>query len=135
MHKPYEQKLKHAPDFRVKYRFYTKEEGGRQSNIPFQGYRSDFWYDNPEHSVSYLFMIWPEFENENGEIIHENKKSVSQEGTARMWIIVPERRPYHSDKIKVGTKGYFMEGSRKVAECEVIEILGLKSNPTVQELR
>jgi hypothetical protein len=50
-----------------------------------------------------------------------------------MWIIVPERRPYHYDKIKVGLKGYFMEGTHKVAECEVVEILSLKSNPTVKE--
>jgi hypothetical protein len=29
MHTPYEDILKHPADFRVKFRFYTKEEGGR----------------------------------------------------------------------------------------------------------
>jgi hypothetical protein len=33
------------------------------------------------------------------------------------------------DKIKVGLTGYFMEGSRRIAKCKVIEILGLTKNP------
>ena len=131
MHTPYQQRLGHPPDFKVKYRFYTKEEGGRQTIIPYQGYRSDFWYPHPDHPVNGIFMIWPEFEDAAGATILENDRSVEATGTANMWVIVPERRPYHYDKIQVGTKGYFMEGSLRVAECEVIEILGLKNNPTV----
>jgi hypothetical protein len=46
-----------------------------------------------------------------------------------MWIVIPKMRQFHRDKIKVGLKGFFMEGSRRVAECEVIEILGLLTNP------
>ena len=38
---PYEQRLGHPEDFKVKYRFYTKEQGGRAS-LPLQGIRSDF---------------------------------------------------------------------------------------------
>jgi hypothetical protein len=74
-------------------------------------------------------MIWPEFENEKGQVILENDCPVSIGGTARMWVIVPPRRAYHRDKIKPGLIGYFMEGARSVAECEVIEIIGLCSNP------
>jgi hypothetical protein len=44
MHQPYEEKLKHKADFRVKYCFYTEQEGGRKS-LPYQGYRSDFGYE------------------------------------------------------------------------------------------
>ena len=135
MHEPYEERKGHPADFRVSYRFYTPEEGGRQTIIPFQGYRSDFWYDNPhypkpETSVFQIFMIWPEFEDSSGDIILDNTKSVSARGTARMWIMNPSSRPKHSRGIEVGTRGYFMEGHKKVAECIVIEILGLATNPT-----
>jgi hypothetical protein len=126
MHTPYQNKLNHPADFRVKYRFYTKEEGGRYST-PSQGYRSDFWYESEGHGVNEIFMIWPEFENSDGEII-ENTNPVSQEGTARMWVISPGRRLYHYDKIEIGLRCYMMEGNKKVAECEVIEIVGLYTN-------
>jgi hypothetical protein len=128
MHKPYEEIRAHIADFRVRYRFIIGE-GGRLGP-PYQAYRSDFKYEHPLHDgYNQLFMIHPEFENDNGEIILDDKEQVSINGTARMWILIPERRIYHEDKIFVGTKGFFMEGSRKVAECEVIEILGLLTNP------
>lgn len=74
-------------------------------------------------------MIWPEFENVDGEVIKQNDCSVPLSGTARMWVIIPERRPYHYEKIKLGMIGYFMEGSKRIAECKVIELVGLLSNP------
>lgn len=130
MHTPYEKRLQHFADFRVKYSFYSNVEGCRKS-LPFQGYRSDFWYDHPEHSgTNRIFVIWPEFEEENGDILLNDDVPVPQSGTARMWIIVPESRLYHKDKIKAGLKGYLMEGSRRVAECEVTEIIDLAINPT-----
>lgn len=128
MHQPIEQRLNHPADFRVKYRFYTPAEGGR-SSMPHQGYRSDFWYDHREHQPNYLFMIWPEFEGEKEEVILHKESPVHEKRTARMWIINKETRAYHRNKIQVGLKGYFMEGFRKVAECEVIELLGLHTNP------
>lgn len=131
MHNPYDIKLGHPADFRVRYRFYTKEEGGRLS-MPYQGYRCDFWYDHEGQMNKQVFMIWPEFENGNGEVILQNDCPVPLSGIARMWIIIPERRLYHCNKIKPGIIGYFMEG-RKVAECEVIELLGLLSNPVVSK--
>jgi hypothetical protein len=66
-------------------------------------------------------MIWPEFIDENGSIILDDRVPVPSSGIANMWIINPELRFYHSDKITVGKIGYFMEGSRRVAECKVIE--------------
>ncbi|HMI05354.1 MAG TPA: hypothetical protein VK541_22890 [Pedobacter sp.] len=129
MHKSYEKRLGHPADFKVRYRFYTFQEGGRKS-IPHQGYRSDFWYDHPEHNgTNLLFMIWPEFEDENGQVILDDENPVPSAGIAQMWVIAAENRVYHLDKIELGLKGYFMEGSRRVAECEVIEILGLGTNP------
>lgn len=129
MHIPYKEKLKHNADFRVKYRFYTEAEGGRK-NIPYQGIRCDFWYSHKEHKSNEIFMIWPEFEDINGNVIIENDKSVPIEGTARMWIVVPERRIYHRNKINIGVKGFFKEGNKNTGECEVIEILDLYKNPT-----
>ena len=126
MHIPYEIKLGHIADFKVEYRFYSKAEGGRET-IPFQGYRSDFWYEHVGNVTNSIFMIWPEFENEIGEVIIESE--ILNAGVARMWVINPQRRNYHKDKIKLGMTGYFMEASRKVAECKVIEILGLHDNP------
>lgn len=43
-----------------------------------------------------------------------------------MWIVTGVNQELHKSRIKIGKKGYFMEGPRKVAECEVIEILRLK---------
>jgi len=123
MHQSYEKKLNHPADFRVKYRYYSKEEGGRDK-LPFQGIRSDFWY----HDSTETWMIWPEFEDENGNILQEDNFPISPSGTARMWIINPERRSFHRQKIHIGTKGFFIEGIR-VAECEVIELLGIETNP------
>lgn len=74
-------------------------------------------------------MIWPEFETVYGDIILEDDKSVPATGTARMWIVTGKMREYHRNRIFTGMKGFFMEGGRKVAECEVIEIIGLEKNP------
>ncbi|HET6992871.1 MAG TPA: hypothetical protein VFJ43_16165, partial [Bacteroidia bacterium] len=132
MHKPYEITLGHPADFRVRYCYYLPEDGGRKI-VPSQGIRSDFWYDFPNDNVKGMFMIWPEFEDENGNVILEGDVSVNRCGTARMWIINPERRPEHIGKIKIGLKCYFMEGQRKVAECEVVELLSLNSNPVTSK--
>jgi hypothetical protein len=39
-------------------------------------------------------------------------------------------RTVHRDKIKIGTKGFMMEASRRIGEYEVIEINGLITNRT-----
>ncbi|BDD05526.1 hypothetical protein [Aureibacter tunicatorum] len=128
---PYQERLNHPEDFKVKYRFYSESEGGRKE-MPIQGLRSDFWYEDKNHTMKGNFIIWPEFENEDGELIVSGK--VLKEGVARMWIINNESRPYHQERIKIGTKGYFMEGIR-TGECEVIEIVGLESNPIINKAK
>lgn len=129
MHTPYEEKLKHKADFRVKYRFYNPEEGGRMTGAPYQGYRSDFWYPHKDNEENKIFMISPEFEDEEKNVILTNDKPIKESGIARMWIINSIYRKYHQERIKVGTRGYFMEGPTKVAECEVVELIGLFENP------
>lgn len=127
--RPYEEVRKHPPDFRVKYKFYSETENGRKMP-PSQGYRSDFSYDDDDMEKIDLFAIHPEFEDENGNVILVRDSPVPLEGTARMWILFPEmRKLVHSARIKPGIIGYFMEGPRKVAIAEVIEIVGLHTNP------
>lgn len=125
-HIPYESRLNHPEDFKVKYRFYTQEEGGRW-HLPNQGIRSNFWYEHENHTMTGYFMIFPEFENETGELIEYGE--VLPQGIARMWIANKHLRVYHQERITLGTRGYFIEGN-KTGECEVIEIVSLMSNPT-----
>lgn len=107
-------------DFKVKYKFRTFEEGGRQSPV-FQGYRSDFWYYHKDNKENELFMIWPIFEDEKGVKI-KAEVEVKTEGVAGMKIINDQLVEYHKLRIAIGTKGYFMEGARRIAECEVIAL-------------
>jgi hypothetical protein len=127
-HKPYAERTDHPCDFKVRYRFFSEADGGRKS-LPHQGIRSDFRYEHPDHAEKkdWLFIIWPEFEDSDGELIRSG--TVLPEGVARMWILNDELRGYHAERITVGTKGWFKEGSRSTAECEVIELVGLVTNP------
>jgi hypothetical protein len=127
MHQPYQELLKHPHDFVVSYRFFTPEEGGRHYP-PIQGIQFNFRYQEKDLNAGSNFMIWPEFEDEEGKLILNKDTPVAMNGKARMWIAFPERRSFHQARIRIGTKGYFMEG-KPIAECEVIEIVGLLTNP------
>lgn len=128
-HKSYIERLQHPHDFEVEYRILTEIEGGRKT-LPYQGIRWDLWYEHKEHDKDHLFIIWPEFIDENGKVITQREKPVQSEGKAKMWIINDKMRKYHQDKIKVGMKCYAREGARTVANYEVTEIVGLITNPT-----
>ncbi len=130
MHTPYITKLGNNADFRVSYHFLDVSEGGREYT-PNQGYRSDLYYDHEEHRNSnQIFMIWPEFEDEKGNIILDTITPIPKIGSARMWILFPEMRSYHKNKIHVGLPCFFMEGSKSVAECLVIELVDILINPS-----
>lgn len=119
-HQPYKDIINRDYDFRVKYRLYSQEEGGRGTPV-YQGIRWNFWYESEKHETQSIFIIWPEFEDEHKEIITSNIP-VPVEGTAQMWIINNDWFDYHIARIRAGTKGYFHEASRRVGECEVIEL-------------
>lgn len=124
---PYEQVKNHPQDFDVKYKLYSEEKGGRK--VTFQGLRCDFSYEGDDISKDGIYMIYPEFEDENGDVILDMNKPIQLVCTARMWIVIPEmRNDIHKSRIEVGTKGYMMEGSRKIGEVEVIRIVGLHTN-------
>lgn len=125
---PYEKVRNHPPDFRIKYRIYSEDEGGRKPPV-FQGLRCDFAYDGDDIKETGIFAIHPEFEDECGNIILDRNLPVPKQGTATMWILFPEmRREVHINRINVGVIGYFMAGSRRLGQVEVIEILGLNTN-------
>ncbi len=123
-HIPYEQKVNRLCDFIVKYKFIPVEKGGR-TTLPAQGYRPDFLYaeDNEKDG---LWIIWPEFLDLNGNVITDKSIRVDPDGKAIMWIMNEQFTEKHRVRIKIGQKGFFMEGSKKVAECEVIEVVSLK---------
>jgi hypothetical protein len=116
------------PDVLIQYDFLKPEEGGRETP-PHQGYRSDFMYDGDDPLVDGIYMIHPEFLDENKCEIMYTDKPVPNSGFAYLWILIGEmRRTLHLHRLKVGTKGYLMEGSRKVARATVIEIVGIELN-------
>jgi predicted nucleotidyltransferase len=71
-------------------------------------------------------MIWPEFLDNENNVILDKSIRVSTFGKAKMWIVTEVNKELHKSRIEIGQKGYFMEGPRKIAECEVVEILRLK---------
>ena len=74
-------------------------------------------------------MIWPIFLDEAGEII-EPSTFVPIEGIAQMFIVNDElRHSLHAEKLVPGVRGYFMEGSNRVAEATVTRLLAIRDNP------
>ena len=113
-------------DFRVKYRFFTPAEGGRERPVA-QGYRSDWVYAEDYEKFgtgALLCMIHPWAVDEYG-FEYQPYELIPSEGFADMRILFDSSRPIHRRRIRVGVKGYFVEGPRRVAEAEVIDILYL----------
>jgi hypothetical protein len=119
----------HPPDFEVSYRFFTSSEGGRNSGPPFQHYRCDWAYSDDDITNDGIYMIHPEFTSSDHSVFAEGFP-VPSSGTATMWILVPAMRAdIHRNRVVVGVRGYFMEGSRRVAEAVVTRVIGLHTNP------
>ena len=115
-------------DFEVRYRFLEPEEDGRKTGQPYQGYRCDWRYaefDENQTEKLQMWMIWPIFLDSDGVPLLGGTH-VARVGTARMFILNEElRKTVHRERIRLGTRGYFMEGSRRVAEAEVIRVVTL----------
>ncbi len=122
LHIPYEQNRKRECDFIVAYRFFSPNEGGRKTGNPMQGYRSDFMYSEDENEKQ-LWMIWPEFLDEENNIILDKSLRVPDSGKALMWLVNENLLELHRGRIKIGLQAFFMEGPHKIAECEVIQIV------------
>ena len=106
--------------FRVKYK--KLESKCRLSN----GARPDFKFEcDLENNI--VFFLYPEFETLSEESIVGDEWEALDEGTA---II---HKPFSSnneeyyqmirERVKPGSRAYFMGGSERVAELEIIEII------------
>ena len=125
----------HPADFEVSYRFYTAAEGGRVTGPAFQHYRCDWAYEGDDITKTGIYMIHPEFTAEDGSLVPD-EIPVPPSGTATMWVLVPEMRAeIHRARIREGVRGYFMEGSRRVAEAVVTRVISIHTNPNVHPTR
>ncbi len=115
---PYHEVIGREADFRVTYRLFTTEEGGRKT-AAYQHIRWDFRYEGTVET----WMIWPEFLDPDGQMVPNGP--FSPVGQANMFIINPERREFHRQRIRPGVRGFFLEG-KPVGVCEVIEVLALR---------
>lgn len=125
MHISYQERLGRLPDFEVTYQLFSAEEGGRKTPA-YQGIRWDFMYDEYRNG---LYMVYPEILDLTTGKPFESGLPIPECGKATMWILSPEFRPLHRQRIKAGIRGYFMEGFQKVGVCEVTKIIGLFDNP------
>ena len=116
----------HEPDFIVSYRLYTPEDGGRKTT--FQHLRCDFMYEGDDPTENGIYMIHPEFLSDVGHPLAEGVE-VPLSGRASMWILSAEMRvSVHRIRAKVGIRGHFMEGPRRIGDVVIEEIVGLNTN-------
>lgn len=112
-------------DFEAVIRIFREDEGGRKS-APFNGIRWDLNYAD-ELPVVALYMIWPDFMDEVRQSLPTDKAlPIDDRLPARMYVVIDEMRAQvHRSRIRIGTRFFCCEGSRRVAEGEVIRITGL----------
>jgi hypothetical protein len=124
-HSPYQNRLKRNPDFIVEYEFDPCDE--LKSSKPGQGMRVDFLYEGDNPSIEGVHMIWPELLDGVGEVIKDKTPGkIATCGKANMWVVDESRRPYHANRLKIATKGYWVRGSLRLANVTVTEIGSLK---------
>ena len=116
------------PAFEVRYRFLSPVEGGRQSP-PRQHIRWDFLYEGDDPLVEGISMVWPEFIGPSGSVLPEGEVPVI--GNALMFIVNADHWSFHRTRIAPGVRGFFVEGAKKVAECEVTAVHALASEHEV----
>ena len=107
--------------FRVKYQKLKTEI--KLSN----GLRCDFKFaaDNDNNLV---FFLYPEFECLSDESIVGEEWEALDEGTALIHrpIFQEQDHAYHTllkQRVCIGAKGYFVAGSERIAQVEIIELL------------
>lgn len=110
------------PDFRVTYRLFTAEEGGR-TMPPYQTIRWDMSY--AEDGLKSR-MVYPEFLDPGGQPIPNGP--FAPVGQANMFVLNPAMLGFHRQRVRPGVRGYFMKG-RPVGVWEVAEVLGLRRLP------
>ena len=112
-------------DFEALVTIFTEAEGGRRSP-PNNGIRWDFGYADADGTEG-LYCIWPDFyARHDNAPLRTTPLPMGVELLGRFTILNHELRiTIHQPRIKVGTKFYCHEGSRRVAEGTVIAVTGL----------
>lgn len=124
-HKPYQERLNREPDFVVDYELDPCEE--LKGAKPGQGMRVDFLYEDEDPMIDGIHMIMPEILAPDGTVMRNtNPGAIPTKGKANMWVVFEERRPFHAAKIQVGTKGYWVRGSFRLARVVVTKVGSLK---------
>ncbi len=127
IHTPYTEASGKQPDFEVKYELIHDPELDKMK--PTQGIRTDFLYEGDNPAIEGIHMIWPEVLNSEGEVITEKSNKIPEKGNALMWILMHESRlKIHRKRLKIGTEGYWVVGSKKVAKVIVTKIHCLFTN-------
>lgn len=122
LHSPYSA-AGQSPDFEVEYEIEVDPE---LSDITIaQGVRCDFLFDGEDPKVDGVYMIWPEFLDDNGSVIINKKLLPEKKGHATMWIGDVKTKRKIRDRLTLGSKGYWVVGSKKIAKVTVSKILGL----------
>lgn len=117
---PYAEVFGRQPDFRVTYRIFTAEEGGRKTSAH-QGIRWDIRY---EGAGPHNWLVYPEFIDPDGFLIPNGP--FAPVGRANMFALNANWLDFHRPLIQPGVRGYFMEGGHRVGVWEVAEVLGLR---------
>lgn len=126
-HTPYVESSGRLPDFEVSYEVNIDPalSGLKLS----QGMRCDYLYEGDDSKEDGIHMIWPEILDDAGEVILNRSLPLKRKGHATMWIGMHESRVnIHRQRLKIGTKGYWVIGSKSIANVEVTKILGLFDN-------
>ena len=127
IHTPYTETTGKKPDFEVEYIFDI--DPALEGIKPSQGMRCDFLYEGDDPETDGIYMIWPEFIDEDGNVIVDKCAVIPLSGRAAMWIGDNEaRKKIHQKRIKIGTKGYWVIGSKRLAKVKVTKVLGLHEN-------
>jgi len=119
-HVPYEEAKGRQPDFIVEYEIDLAET--LKEAKPTQGMRVDFLYEGDDPQVEGVHMIWPEILDKDGKVFRDaTPGNIPKKGYANMWVVNDDRRQYHHERIKVGTKGQWWRGGR-VAYVSVVQV-------------
>jgi translation elongation factor EF-Tu-like GTPase len=113
-------------DFEASIRIFSAAEGGR-TIPPWNRIRWDFNYADEMPTIA-LYMIHPLFVDASGDALADGMPMpIGIDLLARMTIVVEEMRPFHREKLSVGTRFFCCEGSRRCASGVVTKITGLAS--------
>jgi hypothetical protein len=125
-HLSYEERFQRRRDFVVSYQLQLDPRlDGRQSLR--QGQRTDFCYaeDYTESSDLNIYMIYPEFLDQDGSVIRGTAEKIPDFGFAYMWILDEKLRSFHRERLNIGTAGFMVVGSFRIARLVVTNIDGM----------